>query len=64
MKRCLWIFITVFKWFFLIVMVVITLYPVFYALSGSLMTNQELQSGGSIVPAKLIFSNYILAVKG
>ncbi len=48
---------------FLLVIVIMTVYPVIYALLGSLKTNQELVSGGSILPKKLMFSNYAYAFK-
>ena len=49
------------KWLFLGVIIVFTVYPVAYALLGSLKTNQELTLGGSILPKKWMFSNYVQA---
>ena len=46
------------KWLFLIVLVLFTLYPVAYALLGSLKTNFELTLGGSLIPKEWLFSNY------
>lgn len=49
--------------FFLLVIILLTVYPVLYALLGSLKTNQELVTGGGILPEKLMFENYIYAFK-
>lgn len=46
------------KWIFLIIIVFFTIYPVLYAILGSLKTNQELTLGGSILPKELQFQNY------
>lgn len=51
------------KWFFLIILILFTLYPVAYALLGSLKTNFELTLGGSILPEKWMFSNYVDAFR-
>lgn len=48
----------VLKWVFLCAIMVTTLYPVLYALLGSLKTNQELTLGGSIFPQEWRLSNY------
>lgn len=61
MKKVLQATFTMIKWLFLIFIVAFSIYPVFYALSGSLMTNQELQSGGVLFPSKAMFSNYAIA---
>jgi ABC-type glycerol-3-phosphate transport system permease component len=49
------------KWAFLLAMVAMTLYPVLYAVLGSVKSNQELTLGGSILPNAWLFSNYIQA---
>lgn len=49
------------KWIFMIVLIVFTLYPVIYTLLGSLKQNYELVSGGSFLPHKPMFSNYVYA---
>jgi ABC-type glycerol-3-phosphate transport system permease component len=49
------------KWAFLLAMVAMTLYPVLYAVLGSVKSNQELTLGGSILPDEWLFSNYIKA---
>lgn len=46
------------KWAFLIALLLFTVYPVVYALLGSLKTNFELTLGGKLWPEKLMFSNY------
>lgn len=51
------------KWLFLFVMILFTLYPVVYALLGSLKTNFELTLGGSILPSEWMFSNYVDAFR-
>lgn len=48
----------VLKWVFLIAVILFTVYPVAYALLGSLKTNYELTLGGNMLPDKLMFSNY------
>lgn len=48
---------------FLLIIVILTVYPVLYALLGSLKTNQELVTGGGILPKKMMFSNYNYAFK-
>ncbi len=50
--------VQVMKWIFLSIMVVFTLYPVIYALIGSLKTNFELTSGKAFFPEQWHFSNY------
>lgn len=55
------IVLSIFKWVFLAVVIALTLYPVIYALLGSLKTNQELTLGGSILPQEWKFSNYAQA---
>ena len=45
-------------WVFLAAVLIFTLYPVVYALLGSLKTNMELTGGGGILPQRLMFSNY------
>jgi raffinose/stachyose/melibiose transport system permease protein len=52
------IFATIFKWGFIAVMVLFTLYPVIYTLLGSVKTNMELTMGGSFFPKQWMFSNY------
>lgn len=49
----------VLKWAFLIAVLLFTVYPVFYALLGSLKTNYELTLGGGVFPEKWMFSNYV-----
>lgn len=49
------------KWSFLLLIIAFTIYPVVYALLGSVKTNQELVSGGSFLPEKWMFSNYVYA---
>ena len=46
------------KWLFLIAVILFTLYPVAYALLGSVKSNFELTLGGSIFPDEWLFSNY------
>lgn len=53
-----WMLGQIIKWVFLAAIVVLTLYPVIYALLGSLKSNQELTLGGSILPTQWLFSNY------
>lgn len=43
---------------FMAFIVTITIYPVIYALLGSLKTNQELTTGGNIIPEKFMWGNY------
>ncbi len=49
---------TAIKWIFVAVMIVFTVYPVLYTLSGSLKSNPELISGSSLLPKQWLFSNY------
>lgn len=49
------------KWIFLLAIIIFTIYPVIYAILGSLKTNQELVSGGTFLPKKWMTSNYIYA---
>ena len=49
------------KWGFIGIFCVFTLYPVIYALLGSMKTNQELTLGGSIFPKQWRLDNYIYA---
>lgn len=51
----------VIKWAFLILIMLFTIYPVVYALLGSLKSNQELTLGGSIIPQEWQFDNYKVA---
>lgn len=53
--------VPVIKWSFLAVVIVFTLYPIVYTLSGSLKTNSELISGSSFLPKEWLFSNYSTA---
>jgi raffinose/stachyose/melibiose transport system permease protein len=46
---------------FLIIMILFTVYPILYTVLGSLKTNAELTSGGSILPKKWQFGNYYRA---
>jgi ABC-type glycerol-3-phosphate transport system permease component len=46
-------------WVFLLVMLIFTIYPVFYTLVGSLKSNMELISGSSLFPKHWLFSNYL-----
>jgi raffinose/stachyose/melibiose transport system permease protein len=45
-------------WGFLGIVILFTVYPVLYALFGSLKTNFELTLGGNVLPEKWMFSNY------
>jgi ABC-type glycerol-3-phosphate transport system permease component len=45
----------------MVAIILFTLYPVIYALLGSLKSNFELTLGGSILPKKFMFENYINA---
>ena len=47
--------------FFLLVMIVFTLYPIIYTVFGSLKTNAELTAGGSFLPKEWQFQNYYQA---
>ncbi len=49
------------KWLFVGIMCIFTLYPVVYTLLGSFKTNAELTLGGSILPEKWQFENYVYA---
>lgn len=49
------------KWIFLLAVILFTVYPVAYALLGSLKTNFELTLGGKFWPEKPMFSNYVEA---
>ena len=46
------------SWLVILVLVVLTVYPVFYALMGSLKTNQELQLGRNLLPRIPQWENY------
>jgi raffinose/stachyose/melibiose transport system permease protein len=46
------------KWLFITIMILFTVYPIFYTIVGSLKTNMELISGNTLFPAKWMFSNY------
>ncbi len=48
----------VISWGIILILLVLTVYPVFYALLGSLKTNAELTLGGSILPKVPQWSNY------
>lgn len=56
-----WLVSQIVKWAFLLIMVILTVYPVVYAVLGSVKSNQELTLGGSILPAEWRFSNYAQA---
>lgn len=45
-------------WVFLLAIVVFTLFPLVMTLTGSMMTNAELMSGGNLLPSKWQFGNY------
>ncbi len=49
------------KWIFLVMMLIMTAFPVIYTLLGSLKTNAELMLGGGMLPKKWMFSNYVYA---
>ena len=51
------------KWLFVGSMCIFTLYPVVYTLLGSFKTNAELTLGGSILPEKWQFENYVYAFR-
>lgn len=46
---------------FLVVMILFTLYPIIYTIFGSLKSNAELTSGGSLFPKEWQFQNYYQA---
>lgn len=46
------------SWTFLVVIVIFTIYPVIYAVLGSVKTNFELTLGGNLFPKKFMFQNY------
>lgn len=48
-------------WLFLLVTAALTLFPLLMTLSGSLKTGAEMMTGGSLLPAKMQFSNYVEA---
>ncbi|MFD1908729.1 hypothetical protein ACFSQ7_39240 [Paenibacillus rhizoplanae] len=50
-------------WLFLLATAVLTLFPLLMTLTGSLKTGAEMMTGGSLLPAKLQFSNYAEAWK-
>lgn len=54
---------TILKWVFLGAVLIFTVYPILYALLGSLKTNWELTSGGNFLPQEWMFSNYVYAYK-
>lgn len=54
-------FILIIKCVFMLAVVLFTIYPVLYALLGSLKTNYELTLGGTILPKKFMFENYLNA---
>lgn len=62
-KKIQKITVSTIKWVFLIGVLAFTIYPILYALLGSLKTNWELTSGGNFLPQKWMFSNYIYAYK-
>lgn len=51
------------KWLFILIMMIFTLYPIFYTLVGSLKTNMELIAGSSLLPQQWMFSNYVDAFR-
>lgn len=51
----------IFKWLFVGIMCVFTIYPVIYTLLGSFKTNAELTMGGNILPSVWQFDNYVYA---
>jgi ABC-type glycerol-3-phosphate transport system permease component len=51
----------VIKWTFVAAILLFTVYPVLYALLGSLKTNWELTLGGNTLPREWRFENYIRA---
>jgi len=55
--------VNILKFAFLAFILIFTVYPVLYALLGSLKTNWELTSGGNFLPQKWMFSNYVYAYK-
>lgn len=48
---------------FMVVVVVITIYPVLFAITGSFKTNMELLLGEKLLPEKWLFENYVYAFK-
>jgi raffinose/stachyose/melibiose transport system permease protein len=52
-----------FIWAFLLITAIATLFPVLMTLFGSLKSNAELMSGGSILPETWRFTNYVEAWK-
>jgi ABC-type glycerol-3-phosphate transport system permease component len=53
--------ISIFAWLIITVLVIFTVYPVIYALLGSLKTNAELTLGGAILPKVPQWGNYVKA---
>ena len=51
------------KWFFILIVAIFTIYPIFYTLMGSLKTNAELISGSTLLPSRWMFSNYVQAFR-
>lgn len=49
------------KWSFLLAVAVVLLFPVAYAVLGSFKSNQELTTGGTILPKEWRFENYVEA---
>jgi ABC-type glycerol-3-phosphate transport system permease component len=50
-------------WLFLLITALLTLFPLLMTLSGSFKTGAEMMTGGSLLPAKLQFVNYVEAWK-
>ena len=53
--------LNILKWVFLGAIMAFTLFPVIYALLGSVKSNYELTLGGHVFPEKWMFSNYVTA---
>jgi len=51
------------SWAVVLVLIVFTVYPVIYALLGSLKTNAELTLGNSILPAVPQWQNYYTGIR-
>ncbi|WP_461205136.1 carbohydrate ABC transporter permease [Clostridium sp. DL1XJH146] len=47
----------------LILLCIATVFPVFYAILGAFKTNAEVTLGGTIIPKKWVFDNYVIALK-
>jgi multiple sugar transport system permease protein len=53
--------VQVLKWLFLVTVALVMIFPVAYAIVGSFKSNQELTTGGTLLPAQWNFDNYVQA---